>query len=185
LKAISLDTINETQLAIETLIEGTLNVKNDNTGKAEIFGTIADFYYKLNNFKQAFGSYEDGLKLDPHNTRILNNYSYYLSLRKQNLNKALEMSSLAVELEPNNSTYIDTKGWVLFQMERYEEARDVLRNAISKSGSTSAVITEHYADALFKTGNKDNALIYWNKARELGGDSEKLLKKIETKSFIP
>lgn len=185
LKAIALDTIDETELAIETLIEGSNNVKNDEIGKAEIYGTIADFHYKKSSQKLAFEYYQKALVHDKYNTRVLNNYSYYLSLNKQNLPKALEMSTKAVDLEPNNSTYIDTKGWVLFQMERYEEAKEVLRNAISKSGSSSAVITEHYADALFMTGNKESAIIYWIKARELGGESEKLIKKIETKSYIP
>jgi tetratricopeptide (TPR) repeat protein len=95
------------------------------------------------------------------------------------------MSTKAVDLEPNNSTYIDTKGWVLFQMGEYEKAREVLRNAIAKSGSTSAVINEHYGDALYKTGNKENAYIYWMKAKEIGEGSDRLDEKLRTRTYVP
>jgi Flp pilus assembly protein TadD len=142
-------------------------------------------YYKAGKVAEAFRSYDQSLKFNPNNARILNNYSYYLSIAKRNLGKALEMSTKAVDLEPNNSTYIDTKGWVLFQMGRYEQAREVLRNAIAKSGSTSAVINEHYGDALYMTGNKENAYIYWMKAKAIGGESEKLDEKLRTRTYVP
>ena len=132
-----------------------------------------------------YKSYQNSLKHNPSNSRVLNNYAYYLALDKKKLIKALEMSTKAVALEPNNSTYIDTRGWILFTLKRYEEARDVLRNAIAKDGSTSAVINEHYGDALYKTGNKERAFIYWDKAKELGGGTEKLDIKINTKTYVP
>lgn len=95
------------------------------------------------------------------------------------------MSTKAVDLDPNNSTFIDTKGWVLFKLERYEEARDVLRNAIAKSANPSADINEHYGDALFMTGNKQNAYIYWKKAQQLNGGTPKLNEKIRTQQYVP
>lgn len=170
--------------AIKILNKGTAKVK-DNNSISELYGMIGDYYYKQGDNKNAFKSYNKGLKFNSKNARILNNYSYYLALSSTKRAKALEMSSKAVELEPNNSTYIDTKGWVLFVMGRYEEARDVLRNAIAKSGSTSAVINEHYGDALYLTGNKENAYIYWLKAKEIGGGSEVLDEKIRTKTYVP
>ncbi len=178
------DELGDPNKAISILDEGIKNV-TINEHLSELYGTKGDFYYKTKRLNEAFKAYDLSLKSNPNNARILNNYSYYLALEKVKLSKALEMSSKAVDLEPNNSTYIDTKGWVLFTMERYEEARDVLRNAIAKSGSTSAVINEHYGDALYKTGNSDNAYIYWLKAKELEGGSTKLDEKIRTKTYVP
>jgi len=180
LNAIAYDQIGDKNMAINILESGTKKVET-NYGLSDIYGTLGDYQYMIGSVKKAFKNYEKSLKFNKENTRILNNFSYYLSLRKEKLKLALEMSTKAVDLEPNNSTYIDTKGWVLFQMGNYEEARDVLRNAIAKS----AVINEHYADALFKTGNTDSAYIYWIKAKEIGGGSDKLDEKIRTKSWIP
>lgn len=177
----SLDIYGE---AFSILYRGYRNVKT-RTEKSEILGSLGDLYYNQNNKQLAFKSYRKSIRYNNLNARILNNYSYYLSLEKMNLDKALEMSTKAVNLEPSNSTYIDTKGWVLFQMGRYEEARDVLRSAVSKNGSSNPVILEHYADALYKTGNKDSAYIYWLKAREAGKGSEHLEEKIKLKRYVP
>lgn len=183
-KALIEDESGNTHNAIKTLENGIKNV-TDKDHLSELYGTIGDLYYKIRNTKETFKAYDKSLKNKDDNARVLNNYSYYLALNKKYLSKALEMSTKASEIEPNNSTYIDTKGWVLFQMERYDEARDVLRNAIAKDGSNSAVINEHYGDALYKSGNKDSAYIYWLKAKELGENNPKLEEKLRTKSYVP
>ncbi len=184
LHALVLDEIDQTDKAIQLLKNNVDKVTNKEE-KAELLGTLADYYYKQRQLRNAFSLYEKALKQHPKNTRILNNYSYYLALENIQLNKALEMSTQAVDLDPNNATFIDTKGWVLFKLQRYEEARDVLRNAIAKSSNPSEDINEHYGDALFMTGNKQNAYIYWKKAQQLSGGSPKLNEKISTQQYVP
>lgn len=183
-QALVLDELQDTENAIFVLNQGVSKVTNS-TEVTEMLGTLGDMYYKIGKIDQAFSTYDEALSNDPENARVLNNYSYYLSVLNKKLDKALKMSTKAVEVEPNNSTFIDTKGWVLFQMGKYEEALEVLRNAIAKSGSTSAVINEHYGDALYKTGNKENAYIYWMKAKEIGGGSERLDEKLRIRKYVP
>ncbi len=182
--AIVYDDEGDFKKSIQSLKNGIDNV-TDNIELSELYGTLGDMHYKQVNSRKMYKSYQNSLKCNPSNARVLNNYAYYLALDKRKLSKALQMSTKAVTLEPNNSTYIDTRGWILFTLKRYEESRDVLRNAIAKDGGTSAVINEHYGDALFKTGNKERAIIYWNKAKELGGGTEKLDIKINRKTYVP
>jgi tetratricopeptide (TPR) repeat protein len=151
---------------------------------SDILSTLADQYIKVKNEKKAYSYYKQSIKLNPENDHALNNYSYFLSLDKSKLSKALEMINRVVERNPSNSTYLDTKGWVLFKLGKYTEARDVLRTAIVNGGNSSAVILEHYGDALYKTGNKESAYIYWLKAKEAGGNSENLLIKIKTLKYV-
>ena len=184
LKALVLDELGRTSEAIEVLKNNVNNIQKSED-KAEMLCVLGDYYYKENVFRKAFLTYEKALKCNPNSTRVLNNYSYYLALQNFRLKKALQMSSKAVDLDPNNPTFIDTKGWVLFKLGRYQEARDVLRNAIANSSNPSAEINEHYGDALFMTGNKQNAYIYWKKAQTLSGGSEKLNKKIRTQEYVP
>jgi tetratricopeptide (TPR) repeat protein len=183
-QAIVYDDQKDFHKSIQSLKNGIDNV-TDKIELSELYGTLGDMHYRQLNSQKMYKSYQNSLKHNPSNSRVLNNYAYYLALDKKKLIKALEMSTKAVALEPNNSTYIDTRGWILFTLKRYEEARDVLRNAIAKDGSTSAVINEHYGDALYKTGNKERAFIYWDKAKELGGGTEKLDIKINTKTYVP
>jgi Tfp pilus assembly protein PilF len=108
----------------------------------------------------------------------MNNYSYYLSLRKDSLMKAEKMSRLSLQIDPNNSSYQDTYGWILYQQEKYEEAKIWIERAI-QNGEVSGVVLEHYGDVLYKLNQRDLALEYWHKAKVAGNGSEFLNKKIE------
>ena len=60
--------------------------------------------------------YEQALKFYPDNVLIMNNYAYHLSERGKRLQEALEMSKKSVEKEPENSSYLDTYGWIFFKL---------------------------------------------------------------------
>ena len=117
------------------------------------------------------------MELIPDNVVVLNNYSYYLSLREKDLEKAERMSKKCIELSPNQSTYQDTYGWVLYKLKRFNEAREWLKKA-AEGDDKSPVITEHYGDVLYQLNLKKEALEYWKKAKNSGGDSELLNKKV-------
>jgi predicted Zn-dependent protease len=108
---------------------------------------------------------------------VLNNYSFYLSLRKENLEKAEKMAAQLIKDHPTNATYLDTYAWVLYARDKYKEAKKVMEKAIS-TGEANATHFEHYGDILFKLGEVENAVTQWEKARGLTTNSEILNKKI-------
>lgn len=149
--------------------------------ESEFHGQIGDLNHFLGNKEKAFESYEKALQLHPQNLPVLNNYSYYLSLEKKDLDKAEQMSGITVKAEPANPTYLDTYGWVLYEQGSYTLAKIYIERAIenSKEDNLSAEVVEHYGDVLFQTGEKEKALEQWKKAKELGGDSPTLDRKIK------
>ena len=149
--------------------------------ESDFHGQIGDLNYFLGNADTAFESYERALKLNPQNLPVLNNYSYYLSLEKKDLDKAEQMSGITVKAEPLNPTYLDTYGWVLYEQGSYMMAKIYIERAIEYGKENpSAEVYEHYGDVLFKTGDPERAMEQWVRARELGNDSEALNQKIET-----
>src|SRR5690554_6011402 len=146
--------------------------------ESDFYGQIGDLNYFLKNKQVAFDSYEKALKLNPQNLPVLNNYSYYLSLEKRDLDKAEQMSGITVKLEPLNPTYLDTYGWILFEQGSYIMAKIYIEKAIEYSDEPSAEVYEHYGDVLFMNGEQEKAVVQWKKARELGGDSKTLKRKI-------
>ena len=146
--------------------------------ESDFYGQIGDLNYFLDNKQTAFDSYEKALKLNPQNIPVLNNYSYYLSLEKKNLDKAEQMSGITVKLEPLNPTYLDTYGWILFEQGSFLMAKIYIEKAIEYSKEPSADVYEHYGDVLYMNGEQEEALVQWKKARELGGDSRELKRKI-------
>lgn len=154
---------------------------NNPAMESGFYGQIGDLNYFLGRKEEAFKNYEKALQLNPGNLPTLNNYSYYLTLEKRDLNKAEQMSSITVKAEPTNPTYLDTYGWVLFEQGAYTLSKIYIENAIKYSETEpSAEVYEHYGDILSKTGEIDKARVQWKKAQELGNDSKVLKKKIKT-----
>jgi len=147
----------------------------------QAFARLGDIYYELKDFTKSDESFENALKIDPKNDYVLNNYSYFLSLRKAKLALAKEMSAKVVAANPDDANYLDTYAWVLYQMQDYEKAKELLEKIALKS--SNGAIVEHYADVLFKLGKKEDALEYWKKALKLGDTSDLLPKKIQDKQL--
>lgn len=152
--------------------------------RAQILANLGDVYHSLNRNAESDSAYERSLKLDPDNAYVLNNYSYYLSLRKENLERARQMSAYSNKLDPGNDSFLDTYAWILFQLNDYNNAREWIEKALKAGGDKSATILEHYGDVLFQLGNKDEAMGYWKKAKEAGSDSPTLEKKIAAQKYV-
>nr|GFB87896.1 hypothetical protein [Tanacetum cinerariifolium] len=77
---------------------------------------LGDVYHELKDNVKSDAAYDAALVADPNNYGALNNYSYYLSLRGEKLEKAKEMSGRTVKQFPDNDTYLDTYAWVLYKL---------------------------------------------------------------------
>lgn len=176
--------------ALDALQKGVGYVDEKNVGLlSDFYGQIGDLYYHMGKKDSAFVAYDKSLAYKPNNLSVLNNYSYYLSLERKDLDKAEQMSSMTVKAEPSNPTYLDTYGWVLFEQGAYTMAKIYIENAVKysedKKEELSAEVLEHYGDVLYKTNEPEKALEYWIKAKEKGDSESKTLdKKIETKTYI-
>lgn len=140
------------------------------------YGQLGDAYNGMRELDKSFRAYDKALENSPNNDHVLNNYSYFLSLENKNLDKALEMSTQLVELHPNNPTYLDTHGWVLYSVGKYKESKKFLERAASME--EDGTVIEHYGDVLFQLGDVDEAIKQWERARDLGNASELIKKKI-------
>jgi tetratricopeptide (TPR) repeat protein len=141
---------------------------------------LGDCYNGSKDYAKSDQAYEEALAFNPANDIVLNNYSYYLALRKENLDKAEKMASQLVKAFPTNSSYLDTYAWVLFAQEKFKDARKVIEKVV-QGAQVSSTHWEHYGDILFKLGEVDNAVKQWQKARETGADQTRLDKKISNR----
>ena len=125
-------------------------------------------YQELGDRKLAYKTYEEALSADPDRTSVLNNYAYYLSLEHRKLRKALKMSRRTVELEPDNATYLDTYGWILYLLRKPKEAKPYFKHAMLYGGKDSAVILKHYSKVLEALGETDLSTYYKNLSEQKG-----------------
>lgn len=144
---------------------------------AEINGMLGDIYNGTREYAKSDAAYDQALAFNPNNDLVLNNYAYYLALRKENLDRAEKMSAQLIKAHPKNASYLDTYAWVLFMREKYKEARKAMEDAL-ETGQAVATHFEHYGDILFKLGHTDEAVRQWQKAKSMDGDNEEIDKKI-------
>lgn len=141
------------------------------------FNSIAHLYDELNMYKESDSAYDALLAKDPENIMALNNYAYFLSERGERLEFALNLSKKTLEANFTDPNNLDTYGWILYKMGRYEEAKVYLEKAVAVAGeNVSVVVLEHYADVEFRLGNIDNAMKIW-KALDKAGEGSKFLKQ--------
>lgn len=165
--------------AIEVLETGKMMIFKNENGLVDFQTLLGDVYNSAGQYEKSADNYDKVLKVQPDNVYVLNNYSYYLSLRKENLEKAKKMAKKAVDLEPDQYNYQDTYGWVLFQNSEYQEAAYWLEKAIDNGGSINGEILEHYGDALYMMGNTTKAVEIWKMAASVGDASDLIEMKIK------
>lgn len=151
---------------------------------SDFYSIMGDMYHTQKQLAEAYAAYDSALVYNPSNIGALNNYAYYLSVERRDLDKAEEMSYKTVKAEPNNATYLDTYAWILFEKGNYAQARIYIDNAMKSDGEKSDVIVEHCGDIYFMAGDVEGALKYWEKALEMGSESNTLKQKIEKKKYI-
>lgn len=165
------DAINSLEMGVEFVID------NQNL-LLEFYSSLADAYHATKAHKLSDAFYEKVLAVDSNNILALNNYAYYLSVRKVNLERAKVMSFKCNELEQNNGTYQDTYAWILYEMGDYLDAKIWMKKSLTNGGDKNAVVVEHYGDILYKLGEFKLAIEQWKRAKELGDGSKELVKKI-------
>lgn len=143
----------------------------------QLNATLGDAYHYVKNYAASDSIFEALIKQDSSNAYAMNNYAYFLSLRKANLEKAERMSRKSMELDPHNASYLDTYGWILFTMGNYSGAKEYIEKSLALSPQNAEVV-DHLGDVLYKLNDKQGALIQWKKAKELGSESPLLNKKI-------
>ncbi|MBK9291823.1 MAG: tetratricopeptide repeat protein [Bacteroidetes bacterium] len=165
------------EAALRAFETGRRLVVNNDRLLAEFFSSIGDTQHKLKNHEASDAAYEKALTINPANATVLNNYAYYLSLRKQKLDKAKEMSARSLELQPDNASFLDTYAWVLYQLGQYEQALEYILKALKASEKPNATLLEHHGDILYKLGRREEAWKQWKEARNAGEGSEFLERK--------
>jgi tetratricopeptide (TPR) repeat protein len=146
---------------------------------ADAYFHLGVYFYELDRLDESEGALGEAIRLDPRHARALNFLGYSWVERKIRLDEALGMIERALEVDTWNGAYLDSLGWVYYQMGRYEEAREPLERA-ARELPTDATVLEHLGDLYNSLGDPANAVTAWNRALEAGPDDrEGLLVKIQ------
>jgi len=135
--------------------------------------SLATAQQNSGDFKGAETTLREILSESPNNPVAQNNLGYFLAERNEKLDEALKLIQEAVKSEPENSSYLDSLGWVYFKLGKLDLAEENLKKAL-KYDTSSATIHEHLGDVYQKQGKIEPAKTAWQKALTLASDAEQI-----------
>ena len=175
--------LNDYSKAAEVYSLGKELVVDNDILLLRLYSSLGECYHYLGQHEKSDDAFESALKLDPQNVYVLNNYAYYLSLRKTKLDKAAIMSARSNELNPGVASFEDTYGWILYQQGKYNDALTWIQRAIEHDESNGELF-EHLGDVLFRLGRTEDAVLKWKEAEKFGGAGKNIQQKIQQQKII-
>ena len=177
---------DEKDKALHTFQLGVSQINSESNKEivSDFYAIMGDILHEKGREQEAYVAYDSCLQWKDDNLGALNNYAYYLREKGKDLQKAEKMSYRTIKAEPKNSTFLDTYAWILFMQERYEEANIYIEQAVQNDSTVSDVILEHAGDISAKLGNIKKAVEWWEKARDAGGNSKVLIRKIKLRKYL-
>jgi tetratricopeptide (TPR) repeat protein len=148
----------------------------------------AKFYFNYGAAAEQAGLYDKAtdllrksIALDPDNSAEACNYLGFMwADHNMNLDEAETMIRRALQAEPNNTSYLDSLGWVEFRKGQYDRALENLLQAAKNAEHPDPVVFEHIGDTYLKLNRTREALEAWQKALTLDPKNKNLADKIQT-----
>ena len=128
---------------------------------------------KQKKFADAEAAFRQVLARDPDNAPALNYLGYMLADRGERLDESVTLIKKALDVDPDNGSYLDSLGWAYYKGAKLDLAEMNLKRAADQL-RTNSVIQDHYGDVLVKLGRYDEAVAAWTRA--LAGDGDSILR---------
>jgi tetratricopeptide (TPR) repeat protein len=161
------DQCKETQKWLEGLIA-------ENPRKVVLRMHLANLYDFRGQYREAEAEYREILKPEnePNNIVALNNLAWLLSLQIGRNEEALDIVTRAINSAGRRPELLDTRGVILFQLARNEEAIADLKEVAADA--PSALRLFHLARAYQAVRDRVNATQALRKAKEMGLQTESM-----------
>ncbi len=140
---------------------------------------------RLDAWEAAEADFRQALELSPEQPQVLNYLGYSLLERHEKLDEALSMIETAVDASPDSGYIVDSLGWGLYRLGRYEEAVEPMEKAVSLM-PVDPVVNDHLGDVLWAVGRELEARFQWQRALSFAEndqndevDPERIRRKLE------
>ncbi|MGH1335636.1 MAG: tetratricopeptide repeat protein [Aureispira sp.] len=143
---------------------------------------LAKIYEAQNDIPAAEKAFNEAILMDPKNLDIIHDYAYSLIRRNTALPKAATLLEGITNKAPKVHQYTNTQAWLYYKQGNYKVAKELLDKNL-KEIEKQPTLLERYGDVLFKLGQTDAAVQYWQKALDNGSEAPQLPQKISTRQL--
>ena len=137
-------------------------------------------YERIGKWEKAEKDLLSSLSASPDQAYVINYLAYSWIEQGVKIKEALKMLEKANNIKSNDPYIIDSLGWALFKLKKYEDSKKFLQSAV-KLMPADPIVNDHYGDVLWKNWKKIQARYYWNYVLSLEETEEELKNKIKNK----
>ena len=140
-------------------------------------------YERIGEWNRAEKDLLSSLEVSPDQAYVINYLAYSWIEQGVKIEQSLKMLERANNLKSDDPYIIDSLGWALFKLKRYDDSKNYLQSAI-KLMPADPIINDHYGDVLWKNGNKIQARYYWKYVLNLEDAEEDLKDNVKNKLIL-
>jgi len=129
---------------------------NDALLKADLYFYSACIHYERRAFDLVAHALEQGLAQQQLHAPLLNMSAYFYATKGKNINKAEELITQALRLEPSNQHYLDTRAVILYKQGEYDKAELLLSGLLAQTNHDGTIML-NLAKTKYKLGKVDEA----------------------------
>jgi tetratricopeptide (TPR) repeat protein len=139
-------------------------------------------FERSGQWSRAEADFLKALELEPDQPLVLNYLGYSWVEMGENLVEAQEMIEKAVEQRPDDGYIVDSLGWVLYRLGKFDEAVEHMETAVERK-AVDPVINDHFGDTLWMVGRRTEARFQWKRALSFEPEEE-AAKRIRRKLAV-
>ncbi len=140
-------------------------VAEDDAALASVHFQFGQTYYRLQQWQNSADAYAKALEYAPDSPLIMNDLAYVYADKLDQPELAEPYALEAVRLLPTNPQVIDTIGWVMYKLKRYQDAGRYFTRSINIA--PSAVARYHLGLTYEALQENTNAIRQYEQAREM------------------
>lgn len=143
---------------------------------ADAWSRLGAIHSRLGRPAAAESAYRQAIAQAPDDAALANNFAYSLARFNRRLDLATTLIDRALAAEPENESFLDTKGWVLFRLGEYNGALQYIQRSIAVGGA-GAEAYEHLGDVHTALGDPAAARVAYDHALRLDPGNTELRRK--------
>lgn len=180
--ALAYESFHEYAQAADYLQDVMMMPQPDEQLSAELKSLQGYLLMKQGQQQQAQQAFAEALRLRPNSAEVSYRYALWLQVNGQSRD-ALKLAQQAADSQPNNFFYLETLARVQFLQRDFSQAKATLGKALAAGADQWVTVLDLYGDVLYHLNLVDDALLYWEKARQQGAAWPTVAKKIAQKKW--
>lgn len=133
-------------------------------GDPDLLYQVAGLYSRVGNSGAADQALAAVLGIDPQFAGANNDLAYSWAQQGKNLDEAEALVKRALSAEPDNPSFLDSMGWVLYKRGKFAEALATLSKAAGPDAQADPIVLDHLGDTLYRLGDVGQAARRWRQA---------------------